>query len=434
MRPLAHGQLVDEHGDVVEPRRAAEDREGARVLAALGHNLAAEAPVVGREVRRAHVLRGAVRERADVVVDVVADGVDHAPEHADQGARRVVGHGRRPARADAVGAVAEREGQDGHVVRRLDGLAVVLEVVEHEVVVRVEDLARDGLELREDVSRARGVLAAHDARAELARGRQQVDVVRAHEVLRHADDRAREAHLAVVVGRVLGHVARQLRHLDLLLELALEAGEEHLALRRLQPVDDGRDRPLVVRDGEEDELLVHEVAVGHGVDGVVHEGPRLEVAQPGLAVLDALLREGHVDEVALARGLVERRVVELVRVELAEVLLGLLGRRRAQPLVVLDRVAVEAAARLLPRLVLGEREEDLRGLRLRRGRRLDDGRDEAAQEARDLEQRRPEVVEAVDQQALDVGPVVVLVRHDHEVAVAERLQVRLVVGHAEPQS
>ena len=31
-------------------------------------------------------------------------------------------------------------------------------------------------------------------------------------------------------------------------------------------------------------------------------------------------------------------------------------------------------------------------------------------------------------------PVVVLVRHDHEVAVAERLQVRLVVGHAEAES
>ena len=52
-------------------------------------------------------------------------------------------------------------------------------------------------------------------------------------------------------------------------------------------------------------------------------------------------------------------------------------------------------------------EERLRGALLRIGRRLDDGRDEAPQEARDLEERGPEVVEAVDEQALDVGPALV---------------------------
>ena len=49
-------------------------------------------------------------------------------------------------------------------------------------------------------------------------------------------------------------------------------------------------------------------------------------------------------------------------------------------------------------------EERLRGTLLRIGGRLDDGRDEAPQEAGNLEQRGPEVVEAVDEQALDVGP------------------------------
>ena len=53
--------------------------------------------------------------------------------------------------------------------------------------------------------------------------------------------------------------------------------------------------------------------------------------------------------------------------------------------------------------------------------RLDDRRDELEQEARDLEQRRVEVVEKVHDQALDVAPVVVLVRHDHQVPVPQRL-------------
>ena len=45
------------------------------------------------------------------------------------------------------------------------------------------------------------------------------------------------------------------------------------------------------------------------------------------------------------------------------------------------------------------------------------------------------MVEAVDEQALDVGPVVVLVRHDHEVAVAQRLDVlgRVLGAEAEAQ-
>ncbi len=48
--------------------------------------------------------------------------------------------------------------------------------------------------------------------------------------MRHADDRLLQALLAVVVGGVLGHVAAELRHLDLGPQIALEAREEDLAL------------------------------------------------------------------------------------------------------------------------------------------------------------------------------------------------------------
>jgi hypothetical protein len=49
--------------------------------------------------------------------------------------------------------------------------------------------------------------------SELPRGVQQVDVVAAHEVLRQAHDGGGQGGLAVVVRRVLRHVARQLGHL-----------------------------------------------------------------------------------------------------------------------------------------------------------------------------------------------------------------------------
>ena len=52
---------------------------------------------------------------------------------------------------------------------------------------------------------------------------------------------------------------------------------------------------------------------------------------------------------------------------------------------------------------------------------LDDGRDELLEEV-GLQQVRPVVVEEVDEQALDVRAVLVLVGHDHHVSVAQRLQ------------
>lgn len=56
-------------------------------------------------------------------------------------------------------------------------------------------------------------LATHEAGAELAAGREQVEVVAAGVVLGHGRDGSVEGRLAVVVGRVLRHVPRQLDHL-----------------------------------------------------------------------------------------------------------------------------------------------------------------------------------------------------------------------------
>ncbi len=51
---------------------------------------------------------------------------------------------------------------------------------------------------------------------------------------------------------------------------------------------------------------------------------------------------------------------------------------------------------------------------------LDDGSNEFQEEAGDPQQRGEEAVQEVHDEALDVRAVVVLVGHDHEVAVAQR--------------
>jgi hypothetical protein len=72
-------------------------------------------------------------------------------------------------------------------VAGLDAQAVLLLVVEHGVVGLGKDGARDGRDLRGDVTGAGRVLAALDARAELTAGHEQVGVVAA----------AGELHLAL---------------------------------------------------------------------------------------------------------------------------------------------------------------------------------------------------------------------------------------------
>ena len=53
---------------------------------------------------------------------------------------------------------------------------------------------------------------------------------------------------------------------------------------------------------------------------------------------------------------------------------------------------------------------------------LDDGRDELLEEG-ELEEGGPVVVDEVDEEPLDVGAVLVLIGHDHELAVPQRLEV-----------
>jgi hypothetical protein len=195
-----------------------------------------------------------------------------------------------------------------------------------------------------------------------------------------------------------------LRDLDLVLELALEAREQYLALGGLEAVHDVGDAALVVVVGEDDVLLVDEVGVlelSHlGHLAVVQVRFLRERVEPVLSVADAVLSEDHVNEVRTgadlgrdgsallllfalrgSRCFVQRQLgeLDLVQVERRKVLLGFGGRRRSETLVVLELVPLPAVSGgLEPLLVLGEREEGDGPASLGH---LDDRSDELLQEA-----------------------------------------------------
>lgn len=290
------------------------------------------------------------------------------------------------------------------------------------------------LELGEDVTRRGTVLSSHPPCTELTGGCEEVDVVGAGEGLGHADDGSGKGHLSVVVGAVLSHVPGELGDLDLSLELPLEAREEDLPLGGLEAVEHVRDRPGVVSLGEENELLVNELGELDSVLlalGVVKEGVFLKVVEPDLPVVDTCLRECHVNEVTTRLIIGELGKVDLVNAEVREVILGLSGGGSTETLVVLDSPALGIVVLLLPSLILGEGEEGPGLLSLGH---LDDGGDELLEESLDVEEGRPEVVDEVDNESLDVRSIVILISHDHEVAVTESLDVFLVVFHTELQA
>ena len=254
----------------------------------------------------------------------------------------------------------------------LDHLTVLVEVVQERVVALGEDGAADGRQSSEDVTGRRVVLAALEAGTELTGGHQEVDVVGSDEILRETDDGGNQGSLTVVVRGVLGDVTAELGHLDVRLELALEAREEHLALRGLEAVHDAGNGAQEICAGEEDKLLVDEIVVLDVVRGHVEEGAGLVVREPLLAILDALLAERHVDEVPVT--VCGPREGLAVVIQGGEILLRLLSGGSTETLVVLDGPSAMAAVHgLLPVFVLGQGVENIRLLPLGR---LDDGGDE----------------------------------------------------------
>mmetsp|Transcript_67951 Transcript_67951/g.196824 ORF Transcript_67951/g.196824 Transcript_67951/m.196824 type:complete len:253 (+) Transcript_67951:735-1493(+) len=184
------------------------------------------------------------------------------PQVFDDRQRIVVRHVRAPTRPDTGGAVHEHHGDHRHVELRLDPLPVLVEVVKDRIVQGREHETRQRRHASVDVPRTRVVAAALNARAELAGGHEQVDVVGADKVLRHGYDGPRQRGLAMVVGAVLANVPDQLRNLHVGAQVPLEAAVEHLALCRLEAVHNRWDASHHAVLRELHQFEVHEVLVG----------------------------------------------------------------------------------------------------------------------------------------------------------------------------
>mmetsp|Transcript_18977 Transcript_18977/g.13770 ORF Transcript_18977/g.13770 Transcript_18977/m.13770 type:complete len:201 (-) Transcript_18977:715-1317(-) len=173
----------------------------------------------------------------------------------------VAGNVGAPASADSFSPVHQRKGENGQVVVGFDVLTLLFQVVQHRVVIFMEEVPGHIVEHGEDVTRTCRFFSSLISCTELTVGHEQVHVIRANIVLGHSDNGGAEGLLSMVIRRVLSHIPRQLRHFNLVFEFPLEAGEEDLALARFESVAERGDGAGTVGDGEEDQLFVDEVLV-----------------------------------------------------------------------------------------------------------------------------------------------------------------------------
>ena len=141
----------------------------------------------------------------------------------NQVARIEVRNRRGPSRTNAFGAIHQDERHDRVVEVRLDALTILIEIVQQRIVTFREHRSAHWVQASEDVTRARMILTALQARPKLTTRHEQVNVVRTDKVLRQVDDSHRQRGFTVVIGRVFGDVTAQLRNLDVRFKLTLEA-------------------------------------------------------------------------------------------------------------------------------------------------------------------------------------------------------------------
>jgi hypothetical protein len=82
------------------------------------------------------------------------------------------------------------------------------------------------------------------------------------------------------VGQTGGFVPRQsdgLTHLDLILQLALEATEEDFALARFQTINHRRNGTNVVSHREENEFAINKVIIGYFIQSMINKCARLDI-------------------------------------------------------------------------------------------------------------------------------------------------------------
>mmetsp|Transcript_100206 Transcript_100206/g.251233 ORF Transcript_100206/g.251233 Transcript_100206/m.251233 type:complete len:404 (-) Transcript_100206:1746-2957(-) len=327
LRPLAHWQLLDLEAIV---RLVPSSPGVVRALAqGLNHSLEASIP----RTQRLHLL---LRDPEAEILDD-SQGV-------------IVWDVCAPARTNAGRTIHQDHRDDGNIKVGFDFLAILVQVVEDCIIKGGENEAGERHQARVDVPGTGMVTAPLDACPKLPRWHQQVDVVGAHKVLRHGDDRAGERGLAVMVGAVLTDVAHELCDLHVRPQVPLEAAIQDFSLSRLEAIHDGGDAPHHAVLGELHKLKIDEVLVGHGGLRVVHKSALLIPVHPRLSVVCPRLAKRHVNELPVLLRLPLE--VQAVVLHGFEVLFGFCRGAGTQALVVLDLPALATIMLGLPVLVL----------------------------------------------------------------------------------
>ena len=165
---------------------------------------------------------------------------------------------------DALCAIHQNHRHNRNVVVWLYLLAIIHHIVQYWVVIGVKYLPGPRGESRKDVPGAGCILPPCQARPKLSARLKQIQVVRPHKCLCKVHNSSLETRFAVMVRRLLRHVASQLSHLHILCQVLLEASVNHLALTWLEPICHMWNAALDVLGAKVGQVLVHKVSYCEG--------------------------------------------------------------------------------------------------------------------------------------------------------------------------
>lgn len=191
---------------------------------------------------------------------------------------------------------------------------------------------------------------------------------------------------------------------------------------------------MIIRNREVDQLTIDELLEPYALLRMVDANASVVRVQPLLSRVRLRLIERQIDCFIVSASALQRLEPDRVAFDLTEVLFCFGGRGRAQALVILDLATLKASIATLldPVFIVGDREEGLRGARPMA--HFDDRRDEFLEEPWHLEQAWPEVMDKINEEALNVGAIVVLISHDHDRAIAKLFHIRVRLAHVEPHN
>mmetsp|Transcript_870 Transcript_870/g.2192 ORF Transcript_870/g.2192 Transcript_870/m.2192 type:complete len:284 (-) Transcript_870:1702-2553(-) len=220
----------------------------------------------------------------------------------------------------------------------------------------------------------------------------------------------------MVIRGCLGNIPRKLRNFHLLLvKILFHARKQDFPLRRFHSIHDSGDGTDDIGPRELKHFVVEKIReIDDSIVGQFFF--RILAVQPILTLLSAVTPEHHVNQVRRAFGPLECRAMV---VNVPKIFLPLFPSTRSETLVVLERCSLESR-RIQCFLVLLHRFQVVKRSNTQlRVDRFYNGCGEGLEEGVRLEQLRPEMMEEVHHQSLDVMPVMILIGHEHDLVVAQ---------------